>query len=100
MCSDGFGIMSGCAHISTADQQADVQAASASFECDLLVERRNAGLAAAQGRRGGRPTALLAIDLRTARAMLADANVSVAEFAKQFKIGRITLYRSLRRGEL
>lgn len=77
-------------------------AAIASFACDLLVERTNAGLVAARarGRKGGRPPALLANNLRLARAMLADANVSVTDGAKHFKIRRNTLYRSLRRGEL
>jgi len=78
-----------------------VFAAIAAFERDLLVERTNAGLAAARarGRKGGRPPALMARDIHLARTMLADANVSVTEVAKHFKIGRNTLYRSLRRGE-
>lgn len=76
-------------------------AALAAFERDLLVERTNAGLAAARarGRKGGRPPALMARDVHLARTMLTDANVSVTEVAKHFKIGRNTLYRSLRREE-
>jgi len=77
-----------------------VFAAIAAFERDLLVKRTRAGLASARarGRMGGRPPALLAGDIRLARTKLVDPNVSVTEVANHFKVGRNTLYRSLRRG--
>lgn len=76
-----------------------VFAAIASFERDLLVERTNAGLhaARARGRKGGRPPSLGPSELRLARSMLADQSVSVTEVARHFKVGRNTLYRSLKR---
>lgn len=76
-----------------------VFAAIAAFERDLLAERTKAGLASARarGRKGGRPPSLKPADVRLARTMLADKSVSVTEVAKHFKVGRNTLYRSLRK---
>lgn len=76
-----------------------VFAAIAAFERDLLVERTNAGLAAARarGRNGGRPRVLTDSDLRLARSMLIDATVTVTEVARHFGVGRNTLYRALGR---
>lgn len=75
-----------------------VFAAIASFERDLLAERTKAGLEAARarGRKGGRPPSLKPADIRLARTMLSDKSVSVTEVARHFKVGRNTLYRSLR----
>lgn len=74
-------------------------AAIAAFERELLVERTRAGIGAARarGRNGGRPRSLKPADVRLARTMLADRQVTVTEVAAHFQIGRTTLYRALNR---
>lgn len=71
-------------------------AALAEFEKDLIKERTLAGLKAARarGRKGGRPP-LLATDIRvlTARAILADRSIQIAEYCEQIGVHRSTLYR-------
>jgi DNA invertase Pin-like site-specific DNA recombinase len=74
-----------------------VAAMAAEMERDLISERTLDGLAAAaaQGRRGGRPTAVDHDTLAIARARQARGE-SVTDIAKHLKIGRSTLYRALR----
>src|SRR5713101_6165847 len=72
-------------------------AALAEFERDLLRQRVNAGLQAARqrGRVGGRPKALSADDLKKARALLRSGEYTKVEVAKELKVSRHTLWRSL-----
>jgi DNA invertase Pin-like site-specific DNA recombinase len=69
---------------------------AAEMERDLIQERTLDGLAAAaaQGRRGGRPTAVDADTLAVARARQARGG-SITAIAAHLGIGRSTLYRAL-----
>ena len=69
----------------------------AEFEREIIQERTRAGLdaARARGRRGGRPPALKARDLKEARALLADPEITVEEVAARLKVSPSTLYRHL-----
>jgi DNA invertase Pin-like site-specific DNA recombinase len=69
----------------------------ASFERDRLIERTLAGLEAARarGRKGGRPKALNAAQVRRARAMLKDPQITVAEVCAEMGVSRTTLYKYL-----
>ncbi|WP_025286842.1 recombinase family protein [Granulibacter bethesdensis] len=71
--------------------------AFAEFEKALITERTQMGLAAARvrGRRGGRPAALGEEEIRRAKAMLADPQMSVGEVAQQLGITQSTLYRHI-----
>lgn len=71
--------------------------AIAEFEREIIRERTRAGLdaARARGRKGGRPPALLAKDLSAARALLADASISVSDVARRLNVAVSTLYRHL-----
>jgi DNA invertase Pin-like site-specific DNA recombinase len=73
-----------------------VTAMAAEMERDLIQERTLDGLAAAaaQGRRGGRPTAVDADTLAVARARQARGE-SITAIAAHLGIGRSTLYRAL-----
>lgn len=73
-----------------------VAAMAAEMERDLIQERTLDGLAAAaaQGRRGGRPTAVDADTLAVARARQARGE-SITAIAAHLGIGRSTLYRAL-----
>lgn len=66
----------------------------AEYERNVLIERTHAGLhaARARGRNGGRPRRMTPQDVRKARAMLADDEVSVGEVAAHFGVSRTTLY--------
>lgn len=68
----------------------------ADFERKVIVERTNAGLAAAKARgvRLGRRPKLTARQVRDLRA-LADSGKPKAQIARDFRIGRTTLYRHL-----
>src|SRR5713101_4459838 len=72
-------------------------AALAEFERHLLRQRCRAGLQAARqrGRVGGRPKALSADDLKKARALLRSGEYTKVEVAKELKVSRHTLWRSL-----
>lgn len=67
----------------------------AEFERSRLIERTRAGLAAARarGRKGGRPKALTAKQVREARAMLKDPEITVADVCKHLGVSRTTLYK-------
>jgi DNA invertase Pin-like site-specific DNA recombinase len=71
--------------------------AIAEFEREIIQERTRAGLDAARtrGRRGGRPPALKARDIKEARALLADPEITVEEVAAWLKVSPSTLYRHL-----
>lgn len=76
-----------------------VFAALAEFERDLIRERTNAGLAAARarGRTGGRPSALSADQVRTARRMYEQKDMTVAQIGQVLGVSRTTIYRALNR---
>lgn len=71
--------------------------ALAEFERILIKERTIAGLKAAKamGKKGGRPQALEAEDLRDAKALLRNKKITVKEVAKRLKVDPSTLYRYL-----
>ena len=71
--------------------------AIAEFERAIIQERTRAGLdaARARGRRGGRPPALKPRDLKEARALLRDPEITVQEVAARLKVSPSTLYRHL-----
>lgn len=73
--------------------------ALAEFERDLIVERTNAGLAAARarGRTGGRPAVMTPAKLEVARQMHDAGTYTMAEIAETIGVGRSTLYRHLTR---
>ncbi len=74
-----------------------VFASLAQFERQLISERTQAGLAAsrARGRKGGRPKALSAKQVREARLILADPAATVSDVAKTYGVSRGTLYKAL-----
>jgi DNA invertase Pin-like site-specific DNA recombinase len=63
------------------------------FERNLIRERTMAGLKAARarGRKGGRPRKLSGKELKTVRALLKTAKISVKEIAVRFGVSRSTL---------
>lgn len=71
--------------------------ALAEFERGIIRERTTAGLAAARarGRVGGRPPKLKPADIRMAKAMLADASITIREVAARLGVAQSTLYRHL-----
>lgn len=75
----------------------EIAGAFAQFERSLILERTRAGLAAARarGRVGGRPPALGPAEIRKAKAMLADPQISVVEVAAQLGVTQATLYRHI-----
>lgn len=74
-------------------------ASLAEFERDLIRERTNAGLEAARarGRTGGRPPLLTEDQLRTARKLYEQQDMTVAQIGKVLGVSRTTIYRALRR---
>jgi DNA invertase Pin-like site-specific DNA recombinase len=66
----------------------------AEFERELIVERTQAGLAAARarGRKGGRPRKMDRSTLKMAMTALADANSNATDVAKRLGITTTTLY--------
>lgn len=71
--------------------------AMAEFERSIIRERTRAGLdaAKARGRRGGRPPKLTDKDLTVARALLAEASITVDDVARRLRVSPATLYRYL-----
>lgn len=71
--------------------------AIAEFEREIIRERTRAGLDAARsrGRKGGRPRSLSDKDLKQARALLTDPEITVKDIARRFGVGPSTLYRYL-----
>jgi DNA invertase Pin-like site-specific DNA recombinase len=74
-----------------------VFASLAEFERELIIERTQAGLAAARarGRNGGRPPVLTAEKLIVARQLYASKEHTVASIARTVGVSRATLYRHL-----
>ena len=74
-----------------------VFSAIAEFEREIIRERTRAGLDAAhsRGRKGGRPRALVEKDLKQARALLTDPEITVEDVARRLGVGPSTLYRYL-----
>ena len=70
-------------------------AALAEFERELIVERTNAGLAAARarGRNGGRPFKMTAAKLRLAQAAMGKPETKISELCAELGVTRQTLYR-------
>ncbi|MBK8753000.1 MAG: recombinase family protein [Candidatus Competibacteraceae bacterium] len=78
-------------------------AALAEFERDLIVERTQAGLAAARarGRNGGRPYTMTPAKLRLAQAAMGQPETHVGALCAELGITRQTLYRHVGpKGEL
>lgn len=69
----------------------------AQFERRLISERTKAGLdaARARGRKGGRKAKLSAADIKMARAMVSDPNMTKSEIAEHFGVSRPTLNKAL-----
>ena len=97
---DGIGLVSLTEQIDTTTATGRftfrLLAALAAMERDLLIERTQAGLAAARaaGRFGGRPHALTADQKHHAR-LLAAGGVRAEEIASSLKVSRATVYRAL-----
>lgn len=74
-----------------------VMASLAQMERELIVERTNAGLAAARlkGRKGGRPRAMTPSKLRTAK-RLKTMGIPVPEISKSIEVNLSTVYRWLK----
>jgi DNA invertase Pin-like site-specific DNA recombinase len=74
-----------------------VFSAIAEFEREIIRERTHAGLDAARsrGRTGGRPRALSDKDLKEARVLLTDPEITVEDVARRLGVGPSTLYRYL-----
>jgi DNA invertase Pin-like site-specific DNA recombinase len=74
-------------------------AALAELERDRLIERTNAGLAAAKarGRKGGRKRALSAEQAALALDMMKDGGRSMAQVAKLMNVSRSTISRLVER---
>ena len=71
--------------------------AIAEFEREIIRERTRAGLEAAhaRGRKGGRPKGLTDADLKIARTLLRDRDITVANVARQLGVAPATLYRHI-----
>ena len=71
--------------------------ALAEFEHSLIRERTIAGLdaARARGRKGGRKPSMSENDIKKAKAMLSDPQITKTEVAKHFGVSRVTLNKSL-----
>ena len=71
--------------------------ALAEFERSIIQERTRAGLdaARARGRKGGRPPKLSENDVKAAKALLSDPEITVAEIAKRLGVSPATLYRHI-----
>lgn len=76
-----------------------VFAALAEFERDLIRERTTAGLQAARarGRHGGRPPRLSADQVKAARRMYEQQDMTVTQIGKVLGVSRTTIYRTLNR---
>ena len=75
----------------------NIMGSLAEFERDLIVERTQAGLAAARarGRHGGRRTVMTPEKVKMAREMYDAHEYSVETIAKTIGVSRMTVYRHL-----
>ncbi len=73
--------------------------ALAQFERELIRDRTVAGLASARarGRVGGRPPKLTADQVRTARRLYEERELTVAEIGRVLGVSRTSIYRALHR---
>jgi DNA invertase Pin-like site-specific DNA recombinase len=71
--------------------------ALAEFEHNIIVERTNAGLAAARarGKKGGRKAKLTGKDIKILKKLYDDKSIPVAGICKRFDISRPTMHRYL-----
>ncbi|KQT57655.1 MULTISPECIES: recombinase family protein [unclassified Aureimonas] len=76
-----------------------IGAVFAEMERNLIRERTKAGLSAARarGRLGGRKPKMDAAMLDTAKRLMKDPDLTIAEIAERLGVNRSTLYRSLNR---
>ena len=76
-----------------------IAAVFAEMERALLRERTRAGLSAARarGRKGGRPMSVTPSKLDTAKRLMDDPALTMAEVAGRIGVARTTLYRALAR---
>jgi DNA invertase Pin-like site-specific DNA recombinase len=72
-------------------------AALAEFERSIVRDRTRSGLEAARkrGRTGGRPPSLSEQDIKAAKALLRDPEITVEEVAERLNVAPSTLYRHL-----
>lgn len=72
-------------------------ASLAEFERNLIRERTKAGLAAARarGRKGGRRPSLTPAQIKTAKVLLSNPEMSVKDVAATLGVSRSTLYRNV-----
>jgi DNA invertase Pin-like site-specific DNA recombinase len=75
--------------------------ALAEFEHSLIRERTIAGLQAARarGRKGGRKPSMSPKDVKQAKAMLLDPEITKKEVAEHFSVSRVTLNAALKRSD-
>jgi DNA invertase Pin-like site-specific DNA recombinase len=78
-----------------------VMGALAQMERELIVERTNAGLAAARarGHKGGRKPVLTPKQVECARRLLEDRSVTIKDVAMRLGVNRATIYRALGLGK-
>jgi DNA invertase Pin-like site-specific DNA recombinase len=64
----------------------------------VMREKTTAGrrVARARGRRGGRPKALTAEEIKTVQELYTNTNIPIAEICRQLNISKMTLYRYVR----
>jgi DNA invertase Pin-like site-specific DNA recombinase len=103
--SRGVGLRSLCESIDTTTPTGRLTlhlfASIGQFERDLLLERTNAGLAAARarGRKGGRPTVMTPDKVQTARTMYNSRDYDVAAIGRVLGVSRASIYRALTPGD-
>ena len=71
--------------------------ALAQFEREVIRDRTVAGLASARARVGGRPPKLTADQMRTARRLYEERELTVAEIGGVLGVSRTSIYRALHR---
>jgi DNA invertase Pin-like site-specific DNA recombinase len=65
----------------------------AEFERDLIRERTNAGLAAARGRNGGKPSVLTPEQVKMGKTLYGEKSLTVSQICQQLGCSRATFYR-------
>lgn len=74
----------------------------AAYERNQLIERTNAGLAAARarGRNGGRPPVISDEDWREIKVLIADPSFNITDIARRKGVSKMTIYRHMRKREI